>query len=166
MMKKIIDALGILGGLAIAAMMMLILAEVLSRLFFGRSIEGTIEIVGIFLSLAVFLGFAPCEQTNHHVRVELLRMRLGYRKQFYFDVISYLLALLIVGVMVWRVGLDAYSSLIIREVLPGAEFEVPVYPAKIGAFIGFVAFGLQLLVNSYKFISQPKDSELSKEIRP
>ncbi len=138
-MKKFIDALGTLGGLAIAAMMMLILAEVLSRLFLSRSIEGAIEIVGIFLSLAVFLGFAPCEQTNHHVRVELLRTRLGYRKRFFFDLTSSLLALLIVGVMVWRVGLDAYSSFMVREVLPGAEFEVPVYPAKISAFVGFLS---------------------------
>ncbi len=165
-MKKFIDALGTLGGLAIAAMMMLILAEVLSRLFLSRSIEGAIEIVGIFLSLAVFLGFAPCEQTNHHVRVELLRTRLGYRKRFFFDLTSYLLALLIVGVMVWRVGLDAYSSFMTREVLPGAEFEVPVYPAKISAFVGFLAFGLQLLVNFCKIFSQSAASELSKESRP
>jgi TRAP-type C4-dicarboxylate transport system permease small subunit len=165
-MNKFINALGTLGGLAIAAMMLLILAEVLSRLFLDRSIEGTIEIVGIFLSLAVFLGFAPCEQTNHHVRVELLRMRIGYRKRFFLDLSSYILALLIVGVMVWRVGLDAYSSFMIREVLPGADFQTPVYPAKISAFIGFLAFGIQLCINFRKIFSGPAVSELSKESRP
>ncbi len=51
-MNKIIKALGTIGGLAIAAMMMLILVEVLSRLFLDSSIEGAIEIVGIFLSLS------------------------------------------------------------------------------------------------------------------
>ena len=165
-MGKTINAIGIIGGLAIAAMMLLILAEVLSRFFLGSSIEGTIEVVGIFLSLAVFLGFAPCEQTHNHIRVELLRMRIDDRKRFFLDLFSYILALLIVGVMTWRVGLDAYSSFMIREVLPGADFEVPVYPAKISAFIGFLAFGLQLCLNIPKISSRSAASELNKESRP
>ena len=164
-MRKIINALGTLGGLAIAAMMLLILAEVLSRLFLGSSIEGTIEVVGIFLSLAVFLGFAPCEQTNHHVRVELLLMRIDDRKRFFLDLLSYIFAILIVGGMVWRVGLDAYSSLMTREVLPGADFQAPVYPAKISAFVGFLAFGVQLCINFSKIFSGSADSKLSKESR-
>lgn len=162
-MRKIINALGILGGLAIAAMMLLILAEVLSRLFLGSSIEGTIEVVGIFLSLAVFLGFAPCEQINQHIRIDLLRMRIDGRKRFFLDLLSYMLALLIVCVMAWQVGLDAYSSLMTREVLPGANFEVPVYPAKISAFVGFIAFGLQLCLNIRKISSQSASSAFSKE---
>jgi TRAP-type C4-dicarboxylate transport system permease small subunit len=157
-MNKFIEALGTIGGLAIAAMMMLILAEVLSRLFLNSSIEGTIEIVGIFLSLSVFLGLAPCEQTNHHVRVELLRMRLGYRQRLILDLLSYILALVVVGTMAWQVGLDAYSSFMTREVLPGAELEVPVYPAKISAFIGFFAFGIQLLINFRKLFNQSINS--------
>jgi TRAP-type C4-dicarboxylate transport system permease small subunit len=161
-MNKIIKALGTIGGLAIAAMMMLILAEVLSRLFLDSSIEGAIEIVGIFLSLSVFLGLAACEQTNHHVRVELLRMRLSYRKKMILDLLSYFLALVVVGVMVWQVGLDAYSSFVIREVLPGAELEVPVYPAKISAFIGFFAFGIQLLINFRKLLNRSINSQLSE----
>ena len=158
-MDKFIKALGIIGGLAIATMMMLILAEVLSRLFLNSSIEGTIEIVGIFLSLSVFLGFAPCEQTNHHVRVELLRMRLCYRHKLILDLLSYILALVVVGAMTWQVGLDAYSSFVTREVLPGADLEVPVYPAKISAFIGFFAFGIQLLINFRKLFKPSNNSQ-------
>lgn len=153
-MRRIVNALGVLGGLAIAAMMLLIVAEVLSRLFLGRSIEGTIEIVGMFLSLAVFLGFAPCEENHNHIRVELLRMRLHGKGRFRLDLSTYILALLIVGVMAWRVGLDAYSSFVIREVLPGADFEVPVYPAKISAFFGFLAFGVQIGINMCKLSSR------------
>ena len=155
-MKKIINSLGTIGGLAIAAMMMLILAEVMSRFFLNRSIEGAIEIVGIFLSLSVFMGLAPCEQTNHHVRVELLRMRMNRRVQLYMDLVSYILAIAIVLVTTWQVGLNAYSSFLTREVLPGANLEVPVYPAKISAFIGFLAFGIQLITNLYKLFKTLK----------
>jgi len=78
------------------------------------------------------------------------------------DLVSYFLALVVVGVMVWQVGLDAYSSLVIREVLPGAELEVPVYPAKISAFIGFFAFGIQLLINFRKLLNRSINSQLSE----
>ncbi|MBW1736678.1 MAG: TRAP transporter small permease [Deltaproteobacteria bacterium] len=159
----LIKMLGTLGGLAIGAMMLLILAEVLSRLFLGSSIEGTIEIVGMSLALAVFLGFAPCEQSHDHVRVELLRSRLKQRPQLALDIATYLLALLTVGVMTWQVGLDAYSSLLAREVLPGAELEVPVYPAKISAFIGFMAFGGQLLINLCKLFKGTNSSRFARD---
>lgn len=159
----LVKTLGTLGGLAIGAMMLLILAEVLSRLLLGSSIEGTIEIVGMSLALAVFLGFAPCEQSHNHVKVELLRLRLQPRFRLVLDVAAYVLAILTVGVMAWQVGLDAYSSFLTREVLPGAELEVPVYPAKIVAFIGFLAFGGQLFVNFCKRIEEKNTSPIGQE---
>jgi TRAP-type C4-dicarboxylate transport system permease small subunit len=145
---RLIRALGYLGGFAIAAMMVLIVGEVLSRALLGQSIPGALEIVGIFLSLAVFLGFAPSEQAHQHVRVELLRDRLGPARRSTLDLLGSLAGFVVVAVVTWAVGVDAYSSFAIREVLPGAAWEVPVYPAKIGAFIGFLAFGLQLLRNT------------------
>ena len=131
-------------------MMLLILAEVLSRLFLGTSIEGAIEVTGIFLSLAVFLGFAPCEQGGYHIRVELLRQKMNPGAIRRLDRAVYVVALLIAGTMAWQVGRDAWISLRTLEMLPGAHFQVPVYPAKISAFIGFTAFALQLAVNLKK----------------
>ena len=68
--------MGSIGGFVVAAMMLLIVAEVSSRLFFKTSIEGSIELECVFFALAVFFGFSPCEEKNAHVRVQLLIMRL------------------------------------------------------------------------------------------
>lgn len=139
--------MGSIGGILIGLMMLLILAEVLSRLFFGSSIEGTLEIVGIFLALAVFFGFAPCEENNGHVRVDLIVQFLPQRVTFYLDIFVFLIAIAIVAVTAWQVGLDALSSWKFKEVLPGANVRVPVYPAKTCAFIGYFAFYVQLVIN-------------------
>jgi TRAP-type C4-dicarboxylate transport system permease small subunit len=146
-MRYINLIMGFLGGFIIGSMMLLVVAEVLSRLFFDTSIEGSTEIVGMFLALAVFMGFAPCEANRSHVKVQLLVRLLSDRVVFTLNMIVYFLALLIVAIATWRVGLEALISFQYREVLPGANIQVPVYPAKIVAFFGFSAFFIQLVLN-------------------
>jgi len=140
-------ASGYFGGIVIGAMMLLVAAEVGSRHFFGSSIESTVEIVGISLALAVFLGFSPCEEGDKHVRVELVVRLLPQRVAIVLELIVYIMAITIVFATAWQVGLNAYSSWKIGEVLPGANLQVPVYPTKIAAFFGYLTFGFQLAEN-------------------
>jgi TRAP-type C4-dicarboxylate transport system permease small subunit len=140
-------AMGGIGGAVIGAMMLLIVAEVLSRFLTGRSIEGVIEIVGVFLALAVFFGFSPCEEIKHHVRVELVVRLLPKKLSFALDILAYSLAIIVVLTTTWEVTLEALSSWHIREVLPGVAFHVPVYPAKAACSLGYVAFFVQLVLN-------------------
>lgn len=148
--------MGSLGGIIIGLMMLLVVAEVLSRFFLGTSIEGTIETVGIFLALAVFIGFSPCEESDSHVRVNILVRLLPSNAAYVLNIFVYLIAIGIVSITTWQVGLDAYTSLKFREVLPGANIRVPVYPAKVVAFLGYLAFSLQLFVNLIGHIKADK----------
>lgn len=152
-------AMGSLGGLIIGVMMLLTVAEVLSRFFLGSSIEGTIETVGIFLALAVFFGFSPCEEGDSHIRVQLVVRLLPRTFALALELVVYVLAIAIVMISAWQVGLDAISSWKFREVLPGANIQVPVYPAKTAAFVGYLAFFLQLVVNFVKKIKKGKTVE-------
>jgi TRAP-type C4-dicarboxylate transport system permease small subunit len=146
-MKFLNKLMGSIGGFIVGAMMLLTVAEVLSRLFLKSSIEGSIELGCVFFALAVFFGFSPCEEKNAHVKVELITANLPEKVSFPLEIVVYLLAIIIVSFTSWQVGLDALSAWEIGEVLPGAKVQVPVYPAKIGAFIGYMAFCLQLVVN-------------------
>jgi TRAP-type C4-dicarboxylate transport system permease small subunit len=139
--------MGSIGGFVVAAMMLLIVAEVSSRLFFKTSIEGSIELECVFFALAVFFGFSPCEEKNAHVRVQLLIMRLPAKASLWLEIVAYILAVATVLFTSWQVGVDALSSLEVREVLPGANVQIPVYPAKIAAFLGYLAFCFQLVIN-------------------
>lgn len=163
-MRLLNKALGSIGGLIIGVMMLLTVAEVLSRLFLGSSIEGTIETVGIFLALAVFFGFSPCEEGGNHIRVKLAVRLLPRRIVIFLDMVVYVLAIAIVMVSAWQVGLDALSSWKFMEVLPGANIQVPVYPAKTAAFIGYLAFCLQLIVNLIKIVKHKKRSVFETQL--
>lgn len=162
-MKIVNKLIGSAGGIIIGAMMFLVVAEVSSRLIWGSSIEGVIEIEGIFLALAIFLGLAPCEEGKKHVRAEFVVDHLPQKVKNILEVIIYLTAIFVVAIITWQVGLDMLSSWRIREVLPGANLQVPVYPAKTAAFIGYLFFCIQLIVNlmtGYKTKKQ-KESKVS-----
>ena len=135
-----------IGGVIIGAMMLLVSSEVLCRLLLGTSIEGTIEIVSIFLALAIFLGYSPAEERDHHVKVELLVIHFSPKVRRVVDLSMYVLAIAIVALSCWGVGIQAIDSWRIREALPGADFQVPVYPAKAVCFIGYFAFLIQLIL--------------------
>jgi TRAP-type C4-dicarboxylate transport system permease small subunit len=135
-----------IGSLLILFMMLLLVVEVISRLVFGSSIEGVIEIVGIFLALAVFAGFSPCEEAKQHVRAELIVQRLPVGAAGIVKIVVYVLAVITVAVMSWQTGLNFLNSYSIREALPGARLQMPVYWAKGGVFLGFLLFLVQLTI--------------------
>ena len=151
-MKIVNQLFGTAGGIIIGIMMLLVVAEVTSRLFWGSSIEGAIEIEGVSLALAIFFGFSPCEERKNHVRAEFMAAWLPKKIKASLDIVVYLAAILVVAVVTWQVGLDMASSWSIKEVLPGARWQVPVYPAKAAAFLGYFAFFIQLTVNLVKAI--------------
>ena len=139
--------MGSAGGFLVGIMMFLTVAEVLSRIFLKASIEGIIELQCVFFALVVFFGFSPCEEKDAHVKVNLVTIHLPMKFSLPLDIVVYLLAILIVSVSGWQLGLDAATSWEIREALPGAMVQVPVYPAKIAAFVGYLAFCLQLVLH-------------------
>ncbi len=136
-----------IGSMLIFLIMILLVIEVVSRFIFGASIEGVIEIVGIFLALSVFAGFSPCEEAMQHVSAQLVVQRLPARAALIVKTIVYVLAVVTVAVMSWQTALNFYDSYSIREALPGASFQMPVYWAKGGVFVGFVLFLIQLIIS-------------------
>ena len=146
------------GSLLISLIMLLLIFEVLSRFIFGASIEGVIEIVGIFLALSVFAGFSPCEEAKQHVRAELVVQRLPAQVARVFTVAIYIVAIITVAVMSWQTALDFFNSFSTREALPGARVQVPVYWAKGGVFVGFVLLLIQLIVSVLQLYDKKRKS--------
>jgi TRAP-type C4-dicarboxylate transport system permease small subunit len=146
--------LATIGSLLIFLIMILLLVEVVSRFVFGASIEGVIEIVGTFLALSVFAGFSPCEEGGQHVSAQLVVQRLPARAAHIIKILVYILAIITVAVMSWQTALNFYDSYSIREALPGASFQMPVYWAKAGVFIGFIMFLIQLLVSLMRLLEK------------
>jgi TRAP-type C4-dicarboxylate transport system permease small subunit len=145
-MKYVNRIVGKIGGAIIALIMLLTVAQVLSRALLGVSIESSIELIGLLLALSVFLGFSPCEEINAHIKVDLLTRRLPGKTSIPLERIMYIIALLVTCTMTYRVGVEAFISWQTLESLPGTRIQFPVYPAKAIGFLGFLLFAVQLFV--------------------
>jgi TRAP-type C4-dicarboxylate transport system permease small subunit len=64
--------LGVIAGLALAAMMLLTFVDVIGRYGFHRSIFGAAEIIEQLMMVTVFAGLAFITAKNEHITVTLL----------------------------------------------------------------------------------------------
>src|SRR5690606_20327209 len=62
----------LISGFGIFAMMMLGVAQILSRKVLNLPILGYIDIVEIMMTFLVFLGLAYTERLGNHIRMEIL----------------------------------------------------------------------------------------------
>jgi len=103
----------LLSGFGVFALMLIGVAQVLSRKFINWPIYGYIDIVEIMMSFLVFMGLAYTERLGGHIRMELILTFLPKRLVNLFEVISVLVGLFVVGVLTyytWTHALRSYTS--------------------------------------------------------
>lgn len=74
--RWVASAFSVLAGLCLLALVLLTVADVVSRNVQGRSILGTVEISTVLLVAVAFLGLGAAEITGKHVSVSLIEARL------------------------------------------------------------------------------------------
>jgi TRAP-type C4-dicarboxylate transport system permease small subunit len=130
----------LLGGLLV----LLILAEIARRTFWGSSFLWAFEMSSWLLVGFIFLGMAYTLQTGGHVRVQLLTDRLSRRTREYLELIQAL----------FGAGLFAFLSVYVfkgavSNFETGArglsELDPPLYIIWGVAFLGLSLFALQFI---------------------
>ena len=130
--------------------MFLGIAQVLGRTLFDRPISGYIDFVELSMATFAFLGIAYCQREGGHVRMDMfVRMARG-RLQWAMELFGTLLALVIVGVLIWY-GYDHF----LRAWRLGdstIDAELPVWPSKLLVPIAFALLWLRLLVQLVAYL--------------
>ena len=76
-LSRLTNFMTVLGGLAIALMMLHVTADVVARFLFGTPIPGTITVVShYYMIVAAFVPLAFAEQKEGHISVEVVTERL------------------------------------------------------------------------------------------
>jgi len=162
MYKKIGSAIGkmnrleaTLGGALVALIGILISADIVTRTI-RSPMDWLIPVTTQVFIVVVFLGMGECEANRAHPRVDFLPNKIGGNAGQLLNVFAYVLAVLLVGIIFWRTSIEAIESTSIGEYILGIG-EIPVYPSKIAIALGFLAYFLQLIVNSIEEIKKLKD---------
>ena len=143
--RALVEPASIVGGLALMPLALVVTADVVARAA-GFALVGAAEAGGVLLALLVFLVIAHTQRRRGHVAIEALVVMLPPAVRRWADVISLALCLgftALLAVTTTGLAWHSYQSM---------EFQVgtlpfPLWPVRAVIALGFVLFGLQLLVH-------------------
>ena len=129
---------------SLLAMMFITDADVAGRFFFGSPIRGSIELTETLMVAVVFFAIAHTQAQKAHISMEILVSKLRPKPQTILSIVALLIALGIFSLITWRVGVNAYKSVLIGEFIFGG-IQFPIWPAKIVLVLGCGLLCLQYI---------------------
>jgi TRAP-type C4-dicarboxylate transport system permease small subunit len=128
-------------------MMVLTFSDVTGR-FIWRPVTGTYELTYLWLALIVFLSLGYTQQKKGHIAVGVLIDKLSVRVQAVFDVITYLIMMILLGLMARQTVL--YANQVSNNVT--GDLNLPVSMFVLVCAIGILFYTLTVLVDFFKAI--------------
>ena len=142
-------ACGWAASIALAAMMLVTVADVVLRAAASTPIRGTFEIVELLLACTFFLALPASFLRDEHIVVDIID---GWKPRWVPALrrISGMLAVVVMAMMTWQGWIGARDSIVFHDVtsdlaLPRIWYWVPVLAGMIGAGIAAAA----MLFRSY-----------------
>lgn len=147
------------GSVAMAAMMLHICADVLSRRFLGTPIVGTLEYVTyLYMVAVVFLPLGRVQEERGHVIVEVVSQLMPARLSLWVDRGAQLFTLAYVAFIAWWGWTETVRSYSRNEVVTVVQTDFPLWPTRLLVPLGLAAMVLVILaqvVESFRSGSRP-----------
>jgi TRAP-type C4-dicarboxylate transport system permease small subunit len=138
--------LNAIGSVWVAAITVLVCADILGRLLFRFPLVGVPEIVKVSIVAIVWLQIPHTLKTGGHLRSDVVLRFLSGRSRAVVDVFAYLLGALIFGLLVysgWDTMIQAWEMGEFEGELP---VRVPTYPLRSIVLLGAGLTALQFLL--------------------
>lgn len=158
--KPLEDIANLIAATAIFLLMLLGTAQIVLRSVFNSPIAGYIDLVELSMAGMAFLGAAYCQRVGAHIRMEILVGHLRGRALWAFEVIGTLVALFVIGVLIWYSWDHFLRSYQLGDTTIDAEY--PVWPSKllvpVAFALWFIRLGIQLVGSVRLFINPALDA--------
>lgn len=150
LLAKAAELTALLAGIAIAAMMIQVTADVAMRYLFGRSLSGTLTVVSYYyMVIAAFVPLALAEQKSGHISVEFVTELMPKRAQDHLAGLILIPTTLIGAVLTWRTFEAAMRAFHMGASQTNGSSSIPVWPAYFALPLGA---GLMTLILLARFI--------------
>ena len=151
LLSKITDVTTIIGGLAIALMMVHITLDIVCRFVFNTPIPGTITIVSNFyMVIAAFVPLAFAEQKEAHISVEVLTERMPAFIQKHLAGWCLLVSGIVFALLTVRNWQEAVVKHRIGASIVQGDTSIVIWPTY---YVLPIGFGLMTVVLLYKFVA-------------
>lgn len=134
----------LLAAFAILALMLLGVGQIVMRSVFNSPISGYIDMVELSMASMAFLGATYCQRLGAHIRMELFIGRLSGRALWVVEAFATLVALFIIGMLIYHSWGHFMRSLTLGDTTMDAE--LPVWPSKLPVPLAFGIWFVRLLL--------------------
>ena len=107
--------MAVVGGLAVAGIIVVTVADVVGRQF-GHSVKGAYDLVRVLGAIAMGCALPLTKAVKGHIAIEYFFQKLGTPGRAAMDTIMRLVLLALFGLLTWRFVLQGYSFLKSGEV--------------------------------------------------
>jgi len=153
-LHKISKWISYVGGAMTIIMMLMVVADVISRLTFNKPILGSVEIASYMLSIIAFTTIPLVESENMHIAIPLLFDRLPKKIRLF------------ASALIGFFGLGILALIALASYLLAVEYigrgkvtqvlSIPIYPFVFIAAVCILLYAIILFVNTVEYIYQNK----------
>lgn len=142
---RLSQAAAALAAVAMASLFVLMLAEIVARNLYSRSLGFSWEISGYLLGAVIFLGSGWTLRNGRHIRIMLLLEHAGPRMRRALDLIATLIAVLVVGQLIHAFSIMTWQSWA-NGVVSSTSEQFPLVWPRLAILLGLVVWEIQLLL--------------------
>ncbi len=147
-----------IASLAMLAMTVQIVVDVVLRYFFNAPLVGTIEIVSAYYMVGVvFLPLAAVQAERGHIIVELFTQNLSPRTNRFLDAAAYSMCLALLVFYIRESIYLAMAKTASLERLEATLYDIPVWPTRWFVPLGLIAMALCMAVQIVTMLAGPQD---------
>ena len=161
LLKKINQVITLIGGAAIALMMINITADIIARFFINKPLPGTITFVAhYYMIIAIFLPLAYTEQCRASISVELISGFFSAKMNKFVDMFGSLfvsITAFLITYVSWGVALKNFSSK--TSVMQG-DFTIPTWPSYFILCFGAGLLGIYCLVKFLRYLTDKEYDQI------
>lgn len=153
MIRKFEDILAIVGGsVSIAVIGTVTCADVIGRFVFGAPVYGAVEVSIIGMAFIVFFPLALGEREGGNIRVDFLLLKARGKLRDTWEAIISIISFIFYSFWSWRLLLDAYSSVLMKQEMMASVITFPIWPAKIAIAVGMIFLSLRCLIQFVSYL--------------
>ena len=160
--EKLSYGTGYAAGLVLLAIIVLTMAEVVSRYVLRNPLILSDELGGYAMVAVSFLGLAYCAQEKGHIRITFIVERLSPRTTGYIRIASLILGLAFISVAVW-VSWQYLADSFARNMRSNSMLMTPLKWPQMAMPIGFTLFALILLGQLVKALRRLREGRTVDE---
>ena len=138
---KITKWLTIVAACCIAMMMVILFLDIFGTKFFHVSIPGALDISEELMVFLTLLPLAYLAAEKGHIKITLLESHLPPGIRFIVEIVQYLIATAICGIITWRVFVQFQKTFQFLTLKEGID--LPIWPSNL---VTVIAFGFLTLV--------------------